>query len=75
MTCEQGLLHLLWGGGPKLECYGTGHTLIAVYVFNAVSEYQAFVNDVINALQRVGSTEFMNLLKISTHTLEHVMKH
>ena len=23
MTCEQGLLRLLWGGGPKLECYGT----------------------------------------------------
>ena len=24
MTCAQGLLHLLWGGGgPKLECYGT----------------------------------------------------
>ena len=22
MTCEQGLLRLLWGG-PKLECYGT----------------------------------------------------
>ena len=25
MTCEQGLLRLLWGGGPKLECYGTVH--------------------------------------------------
>ena len=24
MTCAQGLLRLLWGGGPKLECYGTG---------------------------------------------------
>ena len=23
MTCAQGLLRLLWGGGPKLECYGT----------------------------------------------------
>ena len=23
MTCAQGLLHLLWGGGPKLECYRT----------------------------------------------------
>ena len=25
MTCAQGLLRLLWGGGPKLECYGTGY--------------------------------------------------
>ena len=27
MTCAQGLLRLLWGGGggPKLECYGTGN--------------------------------------------------
>ena len=23
MTCAQGLLRLLWGRGPKLECYGT----------------------------------------------------
>ena len=23
MTCAHGLLRLLWGGGPKLECYGT----------------------------------------------------
>ena len=28
MTCAQGLLRLLWGGGPKLECYGTD----AVYI-------------------------------------------
>ena len=26
MTCAQGLLRLLWGGGPKLECYGTDLT-------------------------------------------------
>ena len=27
MTCEQGLLRLLWGGGgAKLECYGTAST-------------------------------------------------
>ena len=32
MTCAQGLLRLLWGGGgPKLECYGTeGGTLLSV---------------------------------------------
>ena len=30
---------------------------------NGVSEYQAFVNDVNNALQRVGSTESSNLLE------------
>ena len=32
MTCEQGLLRLLWGGGggggAKLECYGTGNAPI-----------------------------------------------
>ena len=30
MTCEQGLLRLLWGGGGglKLECYGTAYALI-----------------------------------------------
>ena len=27
MTCAQGLLRLLWGGGPKLECYGTEYGL------------------------------------------------
>ena len=31
MTCAQGLLHLLWGGGgPKLECYGTARILLAL---------------------------------------------
>ena len=29
MTCAQGLLRLLWGGGPKLECYGTATTSAA----------------------------------------------
>ena len=28
MTCAQGLLRLLWGGGPKLECYGTAGGII-----------------------------------------------
>ena len=28
MTCAQGLMRLLWGGGPKLECYGTGHCYV-----------------------------------------------
>ena len=28
MTCAQGLLRLLWGGGPKLECYGTEHRIL-----------------------------------------------
>ena len=31
MTCEQGLLRLLWGGGPKLECYGTAHSCLQCY--------------------------------------------
>ena len=32
MTCAQGLLRLLWGGGPKLECYGTGDTVLTYQV-------------------------------------------
>ena len=34
MTCAQGLLRLLWGGGgPKLECYGTGHKRSHLFAF------------------------------------------
>ena len=34
MTCAQGLLRLLWGGGgPKLECYGTD---LDVYIFDVM---------------------------------------
>ena len=33
MTCAQGLLRLLWGGGPKLECYGTGYRMMLVIIF------------------------------------------
>ena len=32
MTCAQGLLRLLWGGGPKLECYGTALTDTGSYM-------------------------------------------
>ena len=34
-----------------------------MYAPNAVSEYQAFINDVNDALQRVGSTESLILLE------------
>ena len=30
MTCAQGLLRLLWGGNPKLECYGTDATIASL---------------------------------------------
>ena len=34
MTCAQGLLRLLWGGGgPKLECYGTAFKLLKTCYF------------------------------------------
>ena len=36
--------------------------LLQVYASHAVSEYQAFANDVNNAFQRVGSTESIILL-------------
>ena len=38
MTCAQGLLRLLWGGGPKLECYGTGRASGMFGGVNFVSE-------------------------------------
>ena len=48
---------------------------LQVYAPNAVSKYQAFVDDVIDALQRVGLTKSTILLGISTHTLEQTLKH
>ena len=36
MTCAQGLLRLLWGGGPKLECYGTDHITIECSLLTAM---------------------------------------
>ena len=41
----------------KLKVKERSLCLLQVYVPNAVSEYQAFVDDVNDALQRVGSTE------------------
>ena len=49
--------------------------LLQVYAPNAVREYQAFVDDVNDALQKVRSTESAILWGISTHTLEQTMKH
>ena len=42
---------------------------------DAVRKYQVFVNDVNNALQKIGSTESQSCLEISTHTLEQTWKH
>ena len=41
----------------KLKVNDRSLCLLQVYVPNAVSEYQVFVDDVNDALQRVGSTE------------------
>ena len=46
----------------KLKVKERSLCLLQVYVPNAVSEYQAFVDDVNDALQRVGSTEFTFIL-------------
>ena len=46
----------------KLKVKDRSLFLLHVYAPNAVSEYQAFVDDVNNALQRVGSTESTILL-------------
>ena len=46
----------------KLKVKDWSLYLLQVYAPNAVNEYQAFMNDVIDALQRVGSTESNTLL-------------
>ena len=46
----------------KLKVKDRSLCLLQVYAPNAVSEYQAFVDDVNDALQRVGSTESVILL-------------
>ena len=59
----------------KLKVKNRSLCLLQVYSPNAVSEYQAFVDDVIDAIQRAGSTESRILWGISTHTLEQTVKH
>ena len=46
MTCAQGLLRLLWGGGgPKLECYGTVHMMPITNWTIPSSTKQIFMRD------------------------------
>ena len=45
-----------------------------MYAANAVSEYQAFVNDGNDALHRVESAESTILLGILMHALKQTMK-
>ena len=59
----------------KLKVEDRSLCLLQVYATNAVSEYQAFVDDVHDALQRVRSIEFISFWGISTHTLEQIVKH
>ena len=40
MTCAQGLLRLLWGGGPKLECYETAPTEMQGEVYRLARTYR-----------------------------------
>ena len=49
--------------------------LLQMYAPNAVSEYQAFVDNGIDTLLTVGPIESTILLWISMHTLEQTMKH
>ena len=50
--------------------------VLQVYAPNDVSEYQTFVDDANDALQKVGSTEFtIFLFTISTYTLKQTTEH
>ena len=56
----------------KLKVKGQSLCLLQVYVPNAVREYQAFLDVVNHAFQRVGSTILLGIL---THTVKRTMRH
>ena len=54
MTCAQGLLRLLWGGGgPKLECYGTAVYNLSLQFFSMLMQ--------LNILHKLHITINLNL--------------
>ena len=59
----------------KLKVNNRSFCLLQVYALNAVEKYEVFVDDVNDALQKVGSTEATIFLGEFTHTLEQTMKH
>jgi len=58
----------------KLKLENQSICLLQVYVPNAASEYQAFMDEVNDALLRVSPSESTVLL-VSVHTLEQTRKH
>ena len=58
----------------KLKVKDRSLCLLQVYAPNAVSEYQAFVDDVNAALQRVEAAESKVFGGVSTQTLKHTLK-
>ena len=64
-----------WACMLKLKVKDRLLCLLQLYAPNAVREYQAFVDDVNDALQRVRSTESTIFSGILTHTLEQTAKH
>ena len=59
----------------KLKIKDWSLCLKQVYASNAVNECQAFVDNVNDAFQRVGSTVSKTLFGDFTTTLEQTMKH
>jgi len=59
----------------KLKVKNQSICLLQVYAPNAASEYQAFVDEVNDALLRVSPLNLRSLWGISMHTLEQTWKH
>jgi len=59
----------------KLKVENESICLLQVYALNAASEYQAFVDEVNDALLRESPSESTVLWGISTHTVEQTRKH
>ena len=54
MTCEQGLLRLLWGGGgAKLECYGTDSKYSEVAPLDDVANLPSIIEEILFATSNV----------------------
>ena len=69
MTCEQGLLRLLWGGGggPKLECYGTAPTVQNLLFMESDSAGE--VGSAIALIEELNLIE-LNCNKLMSYSLE-----